>query len=142
MSSPLPLYSAFIFCQNVGWNFIIQFHVCFLATETHWGLELSQRSFSMVGYHTQLIYMTFKTYCIGFKSRESLGHSNTDVPLISKMCFAVLIQRSLPCTCTNSFRIIVLNPREDVWNIMERSCESLPNNKFRSLWYSVRRNKT
>ena len=60
----------------------------------------------MLGDHTQLIY-TFQTSCIGFKSRKSLGHSNTDVSLISKMCFAVLelIQRTLPCIYTYSFRI-------------------------------------
>ena len=45
---------------------------------------------------------------IDFKPRESLGHSNTDVSLISKMCFAVLelIQITLPCIYTNSFRIL------------------------------------
>ena len=72
------------------------------------GVELSQRSFSMSGYHTQLILMPFRISCIGFKSRESLGHSNTDVSLISKMCFAVLelIQIPLPCIYTYSFRIL------------------------------------
>ena len=44
----------------------------------------------MSGYHTKLINMTFQTSCIDCKPRESLRDSNTDVSLISKMCFAVL----------------------------------------------------
>ena len=62
----------------------------------------------MSGYHTQLINMTFETSCIDRKPRESRGGSNTDVSLVSKMCFAVLelIQITLSCIYTNSFRII------------------------------------
>ena len=62
----------------------------------------------MSGSHTQLINMTFQTSCIDRKPRESLGGSNTDVSLVSKMCFAVLelIQITLSCIYTNSFRII------------------------------------
>ena len=68
-------------------------HTVFLfvfLTQNNRGLELSQRSISMPRYYTQLILMTFKTSCIDCKPRESLGHSNTDVSLISKMCFVVL----------------------------------------------------
>ena len=85
--------------------------------------------------------MIFQTSSIGFKSKESPGHSKTGVLLISRIRFAdlELLQRSLPCiyTCTNSFHILDwsgsfsdLNPVEEVWNIMKRRCESLPNNKF------------
>ena len=95
--------------------------------------------------------MIFRTSCIGFKSRESPGYSKADVPLISRMCFAALglIQRALPCINTYSFCILYwhangqdLNPVQEVWNIMKKRCESLPNNKFGPLWYSVRRNKS
>ena len=34
--------------------------------------------------------MIFQSSCIGFKSRESPGHSKTDIPLISIMCYADL----------------------------------------------------
>ena len=34
----------FVFCQNMGWHFIIKFMVCFLGTEYHRGLGLSQRN--------------------------------------------------------------------------------------------------
>ena len=61
------------------------------------------------------------------------------------MCYAVLesIKRTLPCINTNVFRILYwhvnfydLNHIEEVWN------ESLPNNEFSPLWYSVRRDKS
>ena len=72
----------------------------------------------MSGYHTQFILMAFQTSCIDCKPRESLGHSNTDVSRISKMCFEVLelIQITLPCIYTNSFRILfgIINPIEEV----------------------------
>ena len=52
--------------------------------------------------------MVFQTSYIGLKSRESPGHSKTGVPLISGMCFANLglIQRTLSCINSNSFRIL------------------------------------
>ena len=34
--------------------------------------------------------MIFQSSCIGFKSSESPGHSKTDIPLISIMCYADL----------------------------------------------------
>ena len=124
--------------QNVGWSFIIQFHDLFSCQRITLGgrgaLELSQRSFPMLGYHPQLVYMAFQTCCIGFKSKESLGHSNTDVPLISQMCFVVLelIQRTLLAySITNSFRIIYwhVKPYRRGLEYHKRRCESLPNNK-------------
>ena len=52
--------------------------------------------------------MIFQTSCIVFKSRESQGHSKSDVPLISRMSFVDLgsMQRKLSCINTNYFRII------------------------------------
>ena len=43
-----------------------------------------------LGYVSLLIFMIFKSSCIGFKSRESPGHSQTDILLIhvSIMYFA------------------------------------------------------
>ena len=72
----------------------------------------------MSGYHTQLILMTFQTSCIDCKPRESLGHSNTDVSLISNMCFAVLELRqiTLPGIYTIFFVSFfgIINPIEEV----------------------------
>ena len=146
MESPLALNSV---STRVG-IFLYSFMI-FLGTEYQMRLEFSQRSFFLlVGYLSQLIFMIFQTSRIGFNSRESPGHSKTDVPLISRMYFANLglIQRTLPSINTYSFRILYwhvnchdLNLIEEVWNIM-KSCESLPDNKFSPLWYSVWRNKS
>ena len=90
--------------------------------------------------------MIFKTSSIWFKSRESPGHSKTDGPLISRMCFADLglIRRKLPCINTESFRILYwhvnfhdLNTIEEVLNMW-----LLPNNKFNPLLYSMRMDKS
>ena len=41
-----------------------------------------------LGYVSLLIFMIFKSSCIGFKSRKSPAHSQTDILLISIMYFA------------------------------------------------------
>ena len=73
----------------MGWHFIVQFMVCFLCTEYHRRLGLSQRRL-LLGYLSQPIFVIFQSSSIGFKSRESPGHSKTDIPLISIICFADL----------------------------------------------------
>ena len=46
-------------------------------------LGLSLRGF----YCSQLIFVIFQSSCIVFKSRESSGHSQTDIPLMSIKVF-------------------------------------------------------
>ena len=78
-------------------------------TREGWGgWNFHREDFLLLGYLSQLTFMIFQTSCIGLKSRESLGHLKTDVPLISRMCFTDLrlIQKTLPCIKTNSFGIL------------------------------------
>ena len=105
LKSPLAFYHAKTWDGIPSYSFMI----CFPDTELHGpGAKTFAESFSMSGCHTQLILMTFQTSCIRFKSRKSLGHSNTGVSLITKMLFAVLelIQRTLPCVYISSFHIL------------------------------------
>ena len=93
-------------------------------------------------YLSLLIFMIFKSSCLGIKSRKSPGHSNTDVPLISmigmntknialnKYYFDILYWH------VNFHDLIAI---EEVWN---RRCESLSNNKFSPLSPSVRRRQS
>ena len=54
-----------------------------------------------------------------FKSEESPGHSNTDIPLISRMCFVF---------CASFIGLLNSLKRIGISNIMKRRCETLPNN--------------
>ena len=129
-------HSDFESCQCAGWStsycFMISFH---LVQHTIRGWNVQKEAFYYFGYLSQLIFMISQTSCIGFKSRESPGHSKTGIPPISRMCFADLglIQRTVTCINTSSFGTLYwhlfhdLNPIEELWNIMKR-CQSLPNN--------------
>ena len=94
VESPLALTSTNTRIDMSSYSFMN----CLLDTEYHRGLELSLRRFLLLGYLSQLILMITQTSHVGIKSRESQGHSKTDIPLISRICFADLglIQRTLP----------------------------------------------
>ena len=66
------------------------FMICSFGTEYHRALELSQISFLLLGYLSQLIFMASQTSCVEFKSRESPRHSKTDVSLITRIFFCTL----------------------------------------------------
>ena len=141
VESPLALYSSKTGVGISSYSFMI----CFLGKEYRRGLELSQRSFSLLDYHIQLIFMMFQTCCIWFKSRKSPGHSNTDVTLIKEnvknvFCGFRINTKNIAVHSIdmnmyiNFFRILYwhvnfynLNPIEEVCNVKKRRCESLPN---------------
>ena len=119
---------------------LCNFMICFLDTEYHRGLELLHRSFffflvrpSLTAHLHDISNLLYTIYVKG------ITWTFKDVPLISRICLADigLIQRTFPCINATSFRILYwhdnfhdLNLIEEVWNIIKRRCEPLPNNKF------------
>ena len=97
--SPLALYTAKKWFGISPYNLMI----CFLHTEYQRGI--SERGVLLQGYLSQLLFKIFPTSSIGFKSRESPGHSKTGIILISRMCFAdfELLQSTLSCNKSKFF---------------------------------------
>ena len=60
--------SSHVFCQNVGWYFIIQFHDLFLATEYHSGLNL------LIVNDSHLLFLIFQISSIGFNAWKVACH--------------------------------------------------------------------
>ena len=84
------------------WNFIIQFH--FLISRQR--IPKGMGTFTEKRFIVRLFFTTHLLDISNLLNRVSPGHSKTDVPNISDMCFADLMHRTFSCKNTNLFRIL------------------------------------
>ena len=99
----------------------------------------------LLDYLSQLIFEIFRSSCMGFKASELPVHSKTDIHLISMFCGFRINTKNIALHKYASFIGVLISMTytiEEVWNITTGRCESLPNNQFSPLWYSVWRNKS